>query len=941
MNRSALQMRLLLTALFFLTFLMAQVAAADEFRCVLPQNLAGVSSDGLTKEECEKVSAEIMRQVGISVEPMNKPGGSAVSSQTAKPAIEVAPSAPEEGSQTSQGSLFDKYISATQKWHVQASLKPFGYEIFSGAGAATPQNLPVSSDYIVGPGDEIHVLLWGRLTGQYSLAVSRDGTIHFPNIGPLPVAGMTFEKMKSFLTRQVRSIVGTETSVTMGRLRSIHVLVLGEVKRPGTYEVSAMSTVTSALMASGGASGIGSLRRIDLKRGGKTAATIDLYELLTSGDKSSDARLQDEDVVFVNIVGPIVGIAGNVKRPAVYELKDSTDLASVLELAGGTIPMAYTQRIQIERIQDNQTKVVLDINASEVATARSAMLLDGDLVKVFPVVEKESNAVYLEGHIKRPGKYELKKAMRIKDIVRDEKDLLDETALDYALVKRFLPLTMEVALIPFNLGALLSGSEKDNIELLPGDSIHVFSKWSFRDRAAVSISGEVRCEKSQNEKYAEGCSFELENGMTVTDLVYKAGGLTTDASLEWFELYRTNRQTKEVALHKLNLEKALSKVDTDNIKLEDMDRVVIHSAWEKAPKSYITVYGAVNRPGRYPYASNMTVRDMIFAAGGTHESAYLKDAELAVGTVSDDKNYIFDYRKISLLRALAGDPEHNLPVPSYSSLFVKQISYWQQEMFVELKGEFANQGRYRIKKGEKLSSVIERAGGFTPNAYLKGSIFTRESVMVLQQRNLDESVARFEQALLSSSALATDKAITPEDAKQIQYSTEHKKALIARLKASKAEGRISIKLQEQGVAGSPSDIELDDKDVLTVPSKPTQVQVIGSVFNQTAFLYTHDTTVADYLKKAGGTMDSADEEAMFVLKVDGTAVSKKESRGLSWDTGSRSWLGNSFMYAKLDPGDTIVVPEKIESIHWLREVKDLTQILYQIAVTAGVLIVAF
>lgn len=939
-------MRLLWTASFFLFFLFARIAAADEeFRCVLPQDLAGIRAGELTKEECEKISSEIMRQGGVPAELMDKLRGSTPSKAkdmepSAGPPAETAQSVAGEQSLTPKESLFDRYISATQKWDVQASLKPFGYEIFSGADTAAPQNLPVPSDYVIGPGDEIHVLLWGRVSGQYSLTVSRDGTIHFPNIGPFSVAGMTFERMKAFLTRQTRNIVGTEISVTMGRLRSIQVFVLGEVKRPGAYAVSAMSTVTNALMASGGASGIGSLRRMELKRGNKTVASIDLYALLISGDKSSDARLQDGDVVFVHIVGPIVGVAGNVRRPAVYELKDSTDLASALELAGGTIPTAFIQRIQVERIQDNRKKIVMDINASEASTAKSSVLLDGDLVKVFPVVEKDSNAVYIEGNIKRPGKYELKKGMRVKDVIRDEFDLLEESALDYALVKRFLASTMEGTLIPFNPGALFGGSEKDNIELMPGDVIQVFSKWSFMDRPAVAISGEVRCEKLHKEKDAGGCSFELEGDMTVKDLVQKAGGLTKDASPEWFEIYRTDKQTNKVTLIKRSLERALSGDAPDNLMLEEMDRVVIHSVWEKTPKSYISLYGALNRPGRYPYASNMTVKDMVFAAAGPHESAYLEDAELAIGTVDDVKNFIFEYRKINLLKALAGDPEHNIPVPPYSSLSVKQIRNWQSEMFVELKGEFVNPGRYRIEKGEKLSSVIQRAGGFTERSYFKGAVFTRESVRALQQKNIEDAASRIERALLAVSSSAADRALGADDAKQTQVAAEQKKALVAQMRVSRAEGRISITVSRD-LKDSPFDIEIEDKDVLTVPSRPTQVQVIGSVYNQTAFLYASDATVATYLNKAGGTTGNADEEAMFVLKVDGTAVSKKESRGLTWDSDNNSWLKNSFMSAKLDPGDTIIVPEKLEKVQWLREIKDITQILYQIAVTAGVLIVAF
>lgn len=825
------------------------------------------------------------------------------------------PQAGEKGS-----SLFDRYLSSDSPLEVSTKLESFGYDLFAGVDLASPKDLPVPADYMVGPGDEISILLWGRMSSQFNLTVSREGTIQFPNIGPLSVGGMTYEEVKRYLTRQAKNIVGAEINVTMGRLRSIQVFVLGETKKPGAYTVSAMSTLTNALMSAGGPTMIGSLRKVELKRNNKDIAAMDFYELLLKGDKSKDLRLQNGDVIFVPTVGPIVGIAGNVKRPAVYELKDDNGLAGVLELAGGIIPTAYTQQIQVERVERYERRIVIDINDKESGAVKNFKLQDADLVKVFSIVGKDANVIYLNGNVKRPGKYEIKKGMRLKDVIKDESELLDKTYFDYALIKRLVPPTLEVKLIPFNLGSLLfKGSQEDNIVLLPQDSIFIFPNSFFKDSSTVSIEGEVR----------KAGSFPLEENLTIKDLVLMAGGLTKDAFYDDLEIYKTDAKTKEVTLHKFNLAKAMDGDEANNIKLYDMDRVVIHSVWENVPKQYLTVSGDVNKPGQYPYAANMTIKDLIFASGNLLESAYIEDAELTSHTVKDGKLSIMSQKKIDMRRVMAADKEENLPLKPYDSLFIRRISEWKEERYVEIKGEVAFPGRYIIKKEERLSSLIERAGGFTNSAYLKGALFTRVSVKELQQRNLNDAIDRMEQQMMSQSSMGIQTALTPEDAQQQKAVAEQQKALIAKMRTAKAQGRIVIILDAlDKFKGSIYDIEVEDGDTLTIPEKPNSIQIVGSVYNSTAFLYNPKETISDYIGKSGGPTRYAEEKDIFLLKSDGSAVARRQS-------------GMFFMSSKLDPGDTIVVPEKIERIAWMREIKDFTQILYQIAVSTAVVIKLF
>jgi polysaccharide export outer membrane protein len=380
----------------------------------------GAGLEGLSEEEITK-GREMLRQreeAGEKAAEVKDNGGQ-------KTVIK------EEG----PGSLFDRYLQVGPYQDIDTNLRPFGYEFFSTASlrVMTPRrDIPVSSDYVVGPGDEVKVLLWGRVNARYDLVVDRDGNVTMPQIGPLHVAGMSFDQMKGFLVKEAEQIVGANINVTMGDLKSIQVFVLGDVRMPGSYALDSFSTITTALLAAGGPTEIGSLRRVELKRVGRTVTVLDFYDFLLKGEKSADRVLKSGDIVFVPTVGPLVGIAGNVKRPAVYELKDKFDLMSLFDLAGGIIPTAYTEQIQVERIKRNERQVVIDIDDRDLSGAKDFMLQDADLVKVFPIVDRDQNAVYLRGNVKRPGKYEFKPGMRVSGLIKDSTELLKDTYFGYA-----------------------------------------------------------------------------------------------------------------------------------------------------------------------------------------------------------------------------------------------------------------------------------------------------------------------------------------------------------------------------------------------------------------------------------------------------------------------------------------------------------------------------
>src|SRR3990172_110135 len=585
-----------------------------------------------------------------------------------------------------EDTLFDRYISGISPIEVRIELK-------------SSEGIPVEPDYIIKTGDKINILLLGKANAQYSLTVGSDGTILFPNVGPLYVEGMTFEEVKKFLAKQAKNIVGAEINVTMGMLRSIQVFVLGEVKKPGAYTVSAMSTLTNALMASGGPTQIGTLRKVELKRNNnKTIAIMDFYDLLLKGDKSKDMRLQNGDVVFVPTAGPLVGVAGNVKRPAIYELKGETDLAGILELAGGIIPTAYTQQIQVERVEKNQRRIVVDLNTIERDIAKTFKLQDADLVKVFSIVDKDTNVVYLHGNVKRPGKYELKKGMRLKNLIKDESELLQETYFEYGLIKRLVPPSFEVKLIPFSLGSLLfKSSQEDNIELTPRDSIYIFSKWLFKDKPSASIEGEVR----------KKGSFELGDNFSVKDLVLLAGDLTKEAYLKKAEIVRVNKKREYQTIY-FNLVKAMAGDKSENLILQDEDKVIIHSMWEEKWKEIVTIVGEVKK-----------IREKDSQQQGKIEDIRVKRLQTDLETEQERLKKVEEERKSLLDKGIITPTEDLIKKLDEKIERQKQKIQEGEDTLSKTEKEIKESMEFLLTDEMTIKDLMFKAGGGTRNTHLE------------------------------------------------------------------------------------------------------------------------------------------------------------------------------------------------------------------------------
>ncbi len=693
------------------------------------------------------------------------------------------------------------------------TLTIFGQDAFAGVKPSTfaPADYAATpADYVVGSGDEIVVFLWGRINeGEYRLKVDKEGRINIPHIGPVSVAGLPFSVLQENILNRVQSIEGVQATVSMGELRSIGVFIMGEVKSPGYYTVSGLSNVTNALFAAGGPTRRGSLRNVQLKRHGGVIATVDFYDFLLSGRDNANIRLKSGDVILVPIVKKMVAVAGNVRRSALYEIKPNTSLKEALGLAGGVSPAAWGSRIQIERFKDNAMQVVLDLASEPGQAIPEFEVQDGDIIKVFPIVEKNKNAVYLSGNVMRPGKYEYKPGMRLADILPDFNALLPETYLDYAIVLRQEPPTFVNRLVPFNLRAGLSDhSSPDNIPLLPRDEVIVYSRDYFEPDRTVSIDGAVT---------NPGKDTLLEN-MRVRDLIIKAGGLTEQASPQYGEIYRRTYDGEIVSTEKINF---------------------------------------------------------------------------------------------CVSCALANDSSNNMVLKKFDRVYIRTKKGWQDERRIVLKGEFVFPGEYVILEKETLGHIIERAGGFTSEAYLPASMVCRVSVKNLEKKRNDEYVSGLQNDAVKLSTDLVSKGATSADAQAL---LQQQMLLLSKLRSKESTGRIVIDLTNPAAYGN---FNLEDGDSIFVPKLAGTVSVIGEVYNPATFRFDNANTRAKYyVEMAGGFKENAAQKNVYVFKANGSIVTNRNI---------------NIMEYSLAPGDVVVVPQKIEYQNNFKVFMETITAIFQIA----------
>ena len=506
------------------------------------------------------------------------------------------------GATLNSGNEFQTFLAQS----VGRKLPMFGYNLFAQLPSTFVPvgNIPVPQDYAIGPGDELVLVGWGQVDLDLRVTVDRNGIINLPKVGAVHVAGVKYQNLEGHLKSQIgRVFRNFDLSVSLGKLRSLQVFVVGQAQRPGVYTVSSLSTLINTLFMSGGPSQNGTMRHIQLKRAGKLVTELDIYDLLIKGDKTKDVALLSGDVIYIPPVGRLAAISGSVKTPAIYELKDDkTTLTSLLELAGGLTTTAAGQKVTLERIVDRTVRKVEEFQLSGEDMAR--LIGDGDLVQVFSIDARFDNAVTLRGSVASPGRYPWKEGMRISDLIPSTDALIapeywarqnnvfrvepgdegttrarikrnqNEINWDYALVERLEKESLSTRLLPFNLGKAVSGKDtQSNLLLQPGDVVTIFSA----DDIQVPSGKRSVYVRLEGEFHHAGV-YKALPGETLRQLVARTGGMTSQAYLFGSEL--TRESTREVQQKRLDeivdrleadVQRVAAQSSTSALSKEDVD----------------------------------------------------------------------------------------------------------------------------------------------------------------------------------------------------------------------------------------------------------------------------------------------------------------------------------------------------------------------------------
>jgi protein involved in polysaccharide export with SLBB domain len=709
-----------------------------------------------------------------------------------------------------------------------AKLRRFGSETFLlGTGNATqlPMDMPVGPDYVLGPGDSLTLNLWGGQSGRLERPIDRQGQIALPEAGAVTIAGLTISQAQSTIQKALGAQFQNEhVELSLGRVRTVRVYVVGDVQRPGAYDVSSLSTPLNALYAAGGPTNRGSLRTLRHLRGALLVREMDLYDFLLHGVRSDSDRLQPGDTLLVPPVGAQVSVSGMVRRPAIYELKGEQSLSEVLELAGGVPVSASLKQIRVDRIEAHQRRTMLNLDlpaGSEAGTANlpGFRVQDGDGIVVSQILPFNEQAVFLDGHVFRPGKYPYREGMTVNDLLRSYQDVMPEPA-DHGEIVRLQAPDFRPETISFNLPDVMVGN--DAIPLRPFDLVRIFGRYEI-DSPKVSIEGEVI------------------------------------------------------------------------------------------------------RPGQYPMSMGMTVADLVRMAGGFKRSAYRQEGDLSSYEVRDGQKVTLHHSVIALEKALGGDKGADEGLKPGDVVSVRQLSGWKDiGASVTVSGEVEHAGSFGIENGERLSSVLKRAGGFLPGAYPPGAVLERVQVRELGERTRQEMIRRIETTPLQFKP----GLLSGQDQADVQQAAQQQRdQVLTALRNHPASGRLVINILPDIHAweNTPADIELRNGDTLTIPKRQSFVLVSGQVYNPAAITFIPGKDAAWYLRQAGGTTNAGDRGEVFIVRASGSVVGRRS--GL---------LGGGILNTRMRPGDSIIVPEKAVGSQVWKNLISAAQIMSSVAITGAV-----
>jgi protein involved in polysaccharide export with SLBB domain len=721
-----------------------------------------------------------------------------------------------------QPTEFQKFVAAT----TGQLLVIYGQDLFRNVPTTfAPSNLsPVTSDYVIGPDDELRIRIWGQINFSGNVRVDRSGNIYLPQVGVVGVAGLQF----SALDKRLREAVGAnyrnfDLSVDMGRIRSIQVYVTGRARRPGVYTVSSLSSLVDALFASGGPSLQGSLRHILVKRDGKTVADFDLYALLMRGDKSHDVRLLPEDVLYIPPVGPQAAITGSINNPGIYELRDGDTIQNLIDAAGSASEVASSSRISLERLEEPQHRQAMEFGLD--ATGLSTPLAGGDILRISAILPAYQKTVTLRGNVANPGRFGWHSGMHLSDLIPDQDSLISR---DYWWKRSHLGLPApEFEPIISAIGEIQRHLESGALGPIRARSLTQESLTYLLTPSEKQSSDSPNNDSSQsgqNGQYGQ-------NGQGQYGQMGQSG---------------QNGQMGNSGALGSQPAQSPAQGNTGKPRLNTIRLAAPEINWN---------YAVIERT----------------------DPATLQSSLIP-----------FDLGRLVLNHDAAQDlllqPGDTITIFSQADI---RVPIDLQVKYVKLEGEFAHPGFYSVMPDETLRDLVRRAGGLTHKAYLYGSEFTRESTRLLQQQRLDEYARTISMEAERGTQELAMAATSASSAQDVAASRTASQGLVARLSQIHATGRIVLHFQpnSSAIEDVPA-LDLQDGDKFVVPDLPSTVNVIGAVYDQNSFLYQKGHTVGEYLKTAGGANRNADVRHSFVIRADGSVVSSMAVKGTGfWGNG--------------------------------------------------------
>ena len=808
---------------------------------------------------------------------------------------------PERALRLAQQTEFQKMVlSSTGR-----TLPLYGADLFWGSPStfAPVEQVPVTPDYVVGPGDELVVHVWGQVSVNATVTVDRTGMVYLPQVGPVAVAGIPFSQLQTTLQGKIAKIYRNfNVSVSMGQLHSIRIYVSGEARQPGSFTVSSLSTLVNALFVTGGPAPQGSFRHIEVRRAGKVVTDFDLYDLLIYGDKSKDVSLLPGDVIYIPPVGPQAAVFGSVRNSAIYELKDDTTVAEIVKDAGGLSILASLSNAVIERISEKHERTTVSVAMSRPSMASTTMH-DGDILRIMPITPRFSQTITMRGNLADPGRFGWHEGMKLSELIPDSA----------ALVTR--------------------------------------NYWQKRNRAGIPSPD---FEPDPSQRYAaqttnyNNNNYYQQNGNNQGGNNYQQQGNSSNSSN--YNNNQSNANTNNRAMngaygqndqYQQLASQMGSSATATNSNLPDCPASVASPeivtgqptpTTQQIPGVTCNIRTSVlggttlaDQQGR-TYTENTAGADRI---NDVHLPAPDIDWSYAVIERLDPKTFRttlipFDLGKL----VLAHDPSQDLALEPGDIITIFSeadihVPLMQQTKLIRLEGEVVHAGIYSVKPGETLRDIVERAGGLTPNAYLFGAEFTRASTRVAQQARLDDYVSTLEIEMDRAAVASSANALSAQDTASSQATLSTTQLLVSRLKLLRASGRIVLNLKPTAnqVSELPA-LTLQDGDRLVIPAVPPSVNVVGAVYDPSSFLYNQKGRVMAYLQQAGGPNRDADRKHVFIVRADGAVLSKEAST---------SFWGNTFKDEGINPGDTIVVPEKVYKGSSLRAFSNYAQLFSSVA----------